>query len=165
MICQKTGTHYWSTNMNYNVFISFKKHVNGIKTRDCDIANDLYQKLKSIPNVTPFFSDEELADNSNFGETINDALASSVFFIYVCTSVEYLYTPYVKYEWQSFSHEIKSGRKSDKMYGLIENVCEADLPFDLRKNSFYSVDEMDRLVNIIKNYLRNLVLIVFLNLL
>ena len=138
--------------MSYNVFISFKKQVNGIKTRDCEIAEELYQQLKSIPNVKPFFSEVELTDNSNFGEMINNALDTSVFFIYICTSAEYLFTPYVKHEWETFSNEIKSGRKSNKMYGVIENVNVADLPIELRKNTFYSVDEKDRLIAIINNH-------------
>ena len=121
----------------YNVFISYKTQYQGIKTRDSQIAQEIYQQLKSIAGVQPFLDTEELykADgSSDFSATIFEALSTAKFFIYICTNPDFLRTPYIEGEWTTYLGELNSGRKpKGSIFGIIEDVNTEDIPLGLRK--------------------------------
>jgi ribosomal-protein-alanine N-acetyltransferase len=134
----------------YNIFISFKKTYNNKITSDTQIARKLYWAL-THEGYTPFYSEEEIIAGgySNFGNAIDDALSSASIFIYVCTNSAFLDTPYVKYEWSSFSNEIKSGhKKNGHILGLTEGVNYSDIPYGLRGYEIFN--ETDQIIDAVK---------------
>jgi ribosomal-protein-alanine N-acetyltransferase len=139
----------------FDIFISFKKSENGIKTQDFYLAKKLYESLKQQGFQKIFFSEEEISNqgNSNFPETINHALETSTTLIFVCTKAAYLHSSFVKYEWESFLNEINSGRKKGQIIGFISGINVSDLPYGLRKWEMFDqqqgIDELVRFLRVI----------------
>ncbi|MDX9808272.1 MAG: GNAT family N-acetyltransferase [Acholeplasma sp.] len=127
---------------SYDIFISFKKSFDNQITEDYQIAKKLYLELKKI-GFEVFFSEEEInnKDTSNFSLVIDEALNQAKVLIYVCTQLHFLDSPYVKYEWSSFSNEIKSGHKKGHILGLVKGIKYNLLPYALRAHELFKADE------------------------
>lgn len=126
----------------YEIFISFKKKIDGELTEDYQIAKKLYTLLTD-KGYHVFFSEEEInkTDSSNFSLIIDEALNQSKLLIYVCTNLSFLESPYVKYEWSSFSNEIKSGHKKGHILGLVKGIEYPLLPYTLRSHEIFNSDD------------------------
>jgi len=141
--------------MSYQVFISFKNlDTDGQPTRDSRIAEQLYHGLKER-GVNVFFSNEEVQRKCrpDYGDLIDEALESSRVLLLVGTSVDYIESKWVKYEWNSFKNEINSGRKDGYIIPVIEGFSVGDLPFALRHGQVYTADELDRAVDMVAGVL------------
>lgn len=141
----------------YNVFISYKTQYNGKKTKDSEIAQEVYNKISVIDGVYPFLDVEELHNakgSSDFGDSIFEALSTAKIFIYVCTNAEYLRTPYIESEWTTYLGELNSGRKPrGSIFGITENIRMEDIPVGLRKFEMipFSQENLCTLVKFISN--------------
>lgn len=146
----------------YNVFISYKTQYEDVKTRDSQIAQEIYQHIQSIPGANPFLDTEELyqADgSSDFNDSIFEALASAKIFIYVCTNPYFLRTSYIEGEWTTYLGELNSGRKpKGSIFGIVENIKAEDIPLGLRKFEIltYSSHNMETLKKFVENRLNTL---------
>lgn len=146
---------------DYNVFISYKTQYQGIKTRDSQIAQEIYQQLKSISGVRPFLDTEELyrADgSSDFSASIFEALSTAKIFVYICTNPDFLRTPYIEGEWTTYLGELNSGRKpKGSIFGIIEGVDTEEIPLGLRKFEMltFSPHNVDTLKKFVENRLRS----------
>jgi len=141
--------------MSYQVFISFKNlDTDGQPTRDSRIAEQLYHGLKER-GVNVFFSNEEVQRKCrpDYGDLIDEALESSRVLLLVGTSVDYIESKWVKYEWNSFKNEINSGRKDGYIIPVIDGFSVGDLPFALRHGQVYTADELNRAVDMVAGVL------------
>lgn len=141
----------------YNVFISFKhSDANGNRSEDSVLAEELYNYLKSR-GLKVFFSPSELEflGQSQYSKVIDDALDSSMFLIAVGCSREHLDSQWVRYEWDSFLNDIRSGTKSNaEVFVLYSGMSVGDLPRALRQRQAFNAKEsgsFEKLCNFICN--------------
>ena len=120
----------------YNVFISFKNLENGKKTSDCDIALELYKELSIRKNIVPFYSEVSLKElgEGKFKRVIDEALDECEIIIVVGSSIDYIESRWVRYEWESFHQDILSGlKKHGEIITYVSgNISAFDLPRTLR---------------------------------
>jgi hypothetical protein len=145
--------------MAYDVFISFKNSdESGHPTLDSKVAQKLYDFLKG-KGLNVFFSNVELeyTGKAKYTEVIDEALDSSRILIAVGTSHGNLNSRWVRYEWESFINDIRSGIKSNaEVFVFMQDMKINELPRALRQQQgFDAVDNAsyDRLYNYIKNAL------------
>lgn len=119
----------------YDVFIS-------CKSEDYPLGRQIYNFL-SNKGVTVFLADKNLRKLgiSDYGRVIDDAIEGSTHMLVVSSSDKYIMrdtSPYVYYEWHTFSEEIKSGRKQGNlMTVLTEQSLMSKLPIALRNNQSF----------------------------
>lgn len=130
--------------MAYDAFISFKNNdATGQRTADSRIAEALYARFKDA-GINAFFSNVTLFE---FGETaykdaIEHAIIDARVMVVIGTSLEYLTSTWVKYEWSSFHEEILSG---DKPGGTIvpylsQSITRAERPMALRNFESFAIE-------------------------
>ena len=90
----------------YDVFISSKSEDYPIAREICSFLEDKGYAVFFAEKSIPFGAD------SLFKKTIDDALDTARNMIVVCSNPEFLKDGWVYYEWNTFSVEILSGRKS-----------------------------------------------------
>ncbi|MCL2378515.1 MAG: toll/interleukin-1 receptor domain-containing protein [Defluviitaleaceae bacterium] len=141
----------------YDVFISFKhSDANGNKTKDSAIAERLYDFLKEN-GISVFFSPKELEflGQSQYSKVIDDALDASRFLVAVGCSKENLDSQWVRYEWDSFVSDIRSGVKPDaEVFVVYAGMSVAELPRALRMRQAFDADDggsFERLLNFMRN--------------
>ena len=140
------------------VFISFKNTDNNIQTPDSLIAKELYDALTS-QRISAFYSNVTLIEqgNSNFKETIENALDDSSILIVIGSSPEYINSKWVKYEWSSFHEAILSDAKPKGIIipYLSERISRAEKPFALRSFETFLIerDSVGDVVSFVANYL------------
>lgn len=112
----------------YDVFISSK-------SEDYPIAREICRFLESKGYVV-FFAEKSIpfGADSLFKKTIDSALDSAMNMIVVCSNPEFLKDGWVYYEWNTFSVEILSGRKSkSNILTVIDaSLSISKLPIGLR---------------------------------
>ena len=117
------------------IFISFKKTDNfGNDTEDYDIANKLSSYLRNN-GIEVFFSEISLAEtqSSNYKAVIDNALDVCSDMIVVGTKAEFIMSPWVKYEWDTFLQDIISSIKPNgNIYCVFKNVKATEIPRGLR---------------------------------
>lgn len=87
----------------YEVFISFKAEDNGIRTKDSELAQEIYLQLQK-KGIRAFYSRISLTHcaGNNYEPYIFSALHSSKIMILVGTQPDYLMSTWVKNEWSRF---------------------------------------------------------------
>lgn len=103
----------WARIKTRDVFISCKHPgENGQVTRDASLARDVYEFL-SARGLKVFLSSVSLEKlgASEYTRVIDDALDGTRVLIAVGTSAENLDSHWVRYEWDSFANDVRSGRK------------------------------------------------------
>ncbi|MDR1704822.1 MAG: TIR domain-containing protein [Clostridiales bacterium] len=143
--------------MAYDVFISFKNSGdNGKPTKESITAKRLYDYL-SGRGLRVFYSNVELefTGKAQYAKVIDEALDSSRFLIAVGSSHDHLNSQWVRYEWESFLNDIRSGVKPDaEVFVVCDGVRINDLPRALRQQQAFDASEsgsFERLYNFIKN--------------
>lgn len=145
----------------YNVFISFKNLENGKKTSDCDIALELYKELSIRKNIVPFYSEVSLKElgESKFKRVIDEALDECEIIIVVGSSIDYIESRWVRYEWESFHQDILSGlKKHGEIITYVSgNISAFDLPRTLRTYQCFQKDKtsVKDICSFVENYLKN----------
>lgn len=112
---------------DYNVFISAKNlDADGRPTKDRKIAFELWEYLEKR-GFRVFFSDVSLEcmGVSEYTTTIDDALDLVQVLVVVCSSRAHVDSRWVKYEWESFLNDIRSGNKPDGR--VREQRCQVNL--------------------------------------
>ena len=128
----------------YDVFISFKNSdSDGNKTKDSIIAEQLYNYLTE-KGLSVFFSNVELEflGKAQYTRVIDNALESSQFLIAVGCSNENLDSQWVRYEWESFINDVRSGIKSNaEIFVLYQDMTINQLPRALRQHQAFNASE------------------------
>lgn len=140
------------------VFISCKNlDEQGIRTRDADIAAEVYNFLtgKGLSVFLSYLTLEELGA-SNYTRAIDSALESASVLLAIGTSADHLNSNWVRYEWDSFSNAIRSGSKPNgRVFTYIEGMPIGALPWALRQTQTFVHSEasLQRLYNFINKAL------------
>lgn len=120
---------------SHQIFISSKNlDENGNPTQDIKIAEELYHFL-SDKGLNVFLSNIILENLgiSLYQKAIDDALDSSIILIAVGTSRGNLESQWVRYEWDSFMNDIRTGIKPNgRVFILTDGMNIKDLPRALR---------------------------------
>jgi len=128
----------------YDVFISFKNSDdNGNKTKDSIIAKKLYNYLTD-KGLRVFFSETELEflGMAQYTPVIDDSLDSSRFLIAVGCSHDNLNARWVRYEWESFLNDIRSGIKKDaEVFVLYQDMTTKEMPRALRQQQAFDAND------------------------
>lgn len=113
----------------FDIFISYKEtDLNGARTKDSIVAQDLYNKL-TAEGYKVFFSRITLEDKigTEYEPYIYAALASSKVMITVCSTKENIEAVWVKNEWSRFLSF--AGKNSDKtLIPLYFDMSKENLP-------------------------------------
>jgi hypothetical protein len=140
------------------VFVSFK-HADsaGRPTADSRLALSVRDSLAEI-GISVFVSSVELerTGRADCKQAIDEALDSARVLVAVGTSLENLSSRWVRYEWDTFLHDILDGRKPHgQMLTYIDSVRIQDLPRTLRSvQAFYhGGSSLTRLREVVRNAL------------
>ncbi len=122
----------------YDVFISFK-------SQDEALAQKVYDYLTQAGKDV-FFSKESLPHlgQSEYEEMIFTAIEHSKHMLVVASNPDYLKTPWVKEEWDTFNNEIREGRKTGNLLLVLTDDISYDkgrLPIQLRQKEIIKMSE------------------------
>jgi len=112
---------------NFDVFIS-------VKSEDYELGKYIYNFLLEN-GYNPFLANETIRKmgQADYGKQIDEAINSCKHMIVFSSSVEYISTTYVQYEWSLFNEELKTGRKIGNLLTILTDDIEIDdLPIALR---------------------------------
>lgn len=129
----------------YEIFIS-------CNSKDYKYGRVLYDFLQKN-DIKSFLADKELRKLgiSDYGKAIDKALEQSKHLVVVTSSVsnvEEATSPYVYYEWHTFSEEKKSGRKDGNIMTIVTNKdITKKLPIALRNIESFLYDDHKRILD------------------
>ena len=141
-----------------DVYLCYKNlTVEGLPTRDSEIAHDLYRFLE-IRGLRVFFSPKSLEQHgvADFKMAIDDALDETSVVIAVGTTPENLQSKWVRYEWDSFFKDILTDIKPHgRVFTYTEGVAIKDLPRALRQVQCFDhgAESMENLYRYIRHAL------------
>lgn len=119
----------------YDVFISSK-------SEDYHYAEEVYDFL-TASGLSVFIASEELKKigESQYADAIDEALDDSDHIVVVASSLDNIRSKWVKYEWSTFSNDLKSGyRDGNLLTILIGNIKLKDLPPSLRHHQSFNYE-------------------------
>ena len=126
-----------------DVFISFKNSdFSGNKTRDAEIARQLYEELTSR-KIATFYSSATLLGlgQAVYKKSIDEALESTKVLVVVSTDIKFLESEWVKYEWESFHQDILSGmKKNAQIVPYFASFTREQTPRSLRDLQTFNID-------------------------
>ena len=126
-----------------DVFISFKNSdFSGSRTQDSILAKQLYDELVSR-NIMVFFSNATLLSlgQSVYKKSIDEALEHASILVVISSDIEYLNSEWVKYEWESFHHDILSGLKRHaQIIPYFGNFTREQTPRSLRDFQTFNIE-------------------------
>ncbi len=114
--------------MRYDVFISSK-------SEDYPLAKEIHDFL-TANGMKVFFAETDIpyVGDSDYKNTIDEAIDCSENLIVVASKEEYLTAPWVKYEWDLFANEKLAGRKSGNLLTIVDDSIKIkELPIGLRR--------------------------------
>jgi TPR repeat protein len=122
------------------------------KSEDAHLAKEIYDFLTS-KGLKVFDSDITLAEigNAEYNRVIDKVLEKTTHFILVCSSVDYVNTTYVYYEWDMFNYRKKIGDAQGNLIVILtKNIVINQLPLALRRNQIIFFDDFkSQLINFI----------------
>lgn len=119
--------------MNYDVFISSK-------SEDYHLAEEVYNFLKTN-GLSVFIASEELKKigEAQYANAIDEVLDDSIHMIVVASSVYNIKSKWVKYEWSTFSNDLKSGYRDGNLLTILSgNIELKTLPASLRHQQSFN---------------------------
>ena len=129
----------------YNVFIS-------CKSEDYSFAQPIHDFL--IANgLKVFFADAELKEKaeSQYADVIDEALDATKHLIVVATSIEHIKSKWVKYEWSTFSNDLKSNYRDGNLITILSpTITPRMLPASLRHMQSFTVDNYKNILPYVK---------------
>ncbi len=127
----------------YDIFISYKKEENGVRTADSYFAHDLYNKLTGV-GYKVFFAQETLkqAAGEEFEPKIYAAIISAKVMIVIGTKEEYFNAVWVKNEWSRFSELIEHG-EDKTIIPVFDGFNASKLPNRLSKYQALQKSDLD----------------------
>lgn len=130
---------------NYNVFIS-------CKSEDYDFAQPIHDFL--IANgLKVFFADAELKEKaeSQYADVIDEALDATKHLIVVATSIGHIKSKWVKYEWSTFSNDLKSNYRDGNLITILSpDITPRMLPASLRHMQSFSIENFENILPYVK---------------
>ena len=131
--------------VNYHVFIS-------CKSEDYDFAKPIHDFL--IANgLKVFFADAELKEKaeSQYADVIDEALDATKHLIVVATSIEHIKSKWVKYEWSTFSNDLKSNYRDGNLITILSpEITPRMLPASLRHMQSFSIENYENILPYVK---------------
>ena len=121
--------------MKYDVFISSK-------SEDYGLAEKVYDFLIES-GLDVFLASRELdrLGESEYSLAIDDAIDNTTHMIVVATSVDNISSKWVKYEWNTFSNDLKSGYRTGNLITILSHDIELrKLPASLRHQQSFWLD-------------------------
>ncbi|MBR3864999.1 MAG: methyltransferase domain-containing protein [Clostridia bacterium] len=146
-----------------DVFISFKNtDFSGNKTRDAEIARQLYEEL-TTRKVATFYSSTTLLSlgQAVYKKSIDEALESTKVLVVVSTDIKFLESEWVKYEWESFHQDILSGmKKNAQIVPYFASFTREQTPRSLRDLQTFNIDNnsISEVADFVVNSLSNIAL-------
>ena len=143
---------------DYQVFISFKNNdASGKPTPDIAAARKVYEALRAV-EVRVFFSEESLMETGRgeYARSIEEALESAEVLVLVGSCREFIESPFVSAEWDSFLEEIRTGRKQGELFIINCGALKpGNLPLFLRRHQMFNADDLglERLVQFVRRKL------------
>ena len=139
----------------YDAFISFKHSGRGGSlTPDAEAARAVYEALQAA-GVRTFFSPECLKHHGQgrYAKAIEAALESAKFLVLVASCREHIESRWVETEWDTFINDVRSGLKPDGDLVILNcgDLAPATLPLFLRRHSMFQREEIDPLVEVVRN--------------
>lgn len=127
----------------YDIFISYKKEENGVRTPDSYFAHDLYNKLTGA-GYKVFFAQEtlKLSAGEEYEPKIYSAIISAKVMIVIGTKEEYFNAVWVKNEWSRFSELIEHG-EDKTIIPVFDNFDIGKLPNRLSKYQALQKSDLD----------------------
>lgn len=126
----------WIRNiMRYDVFISSK-------SEDYHLAEEVYDFLTKN-GLSVFIASAELQKigEAQYAYAIDEALDESVHMIVVASSLSHIKSKWVRYEWSTFSNDIKSGYRTGNLLTILSGSIEMQsLPASLRHQQSFHFD-------------------------
>jgi TPR repeat protein len=144
--------------MSNDVFISCKNlDEHGVQTRDAELAAEVYDFLtrKGLSVFLSTFTLEQLGV-SDYTREIDLALESATVLLAIGTSADHLNSKWVRYEWDSFANDIRTGIKSNgRIFTYVEGMAITALPRALRQTQTFEhrKGSLERLYNFINKAL------------
>lgn len=142
----------------YDVFISFKNtDENGNPTVDSKMAEDLYHALKK-KGINAFYSNISIDEggDSDWGQSIENALEECFILVAVGTKAEHLKSNYVYDEISSFKKLILDDKKPREKSAIVSYISKdfspRDLPLSLSKYQAYT--DIEKLLKYIEDRLK-----------
>ena len=121
--------------MKYDVFISSK-------SEDYHLAEEVYDFLR-INGLSVFIASEELKKigEAQYANAIDEVLDDSLHMIVVASSLNHIKSKWVKYEWSTFSNDLKSGYRDGNLLTILSDGIELKtLPASLRHQQSFHLD-------------------------
>ena len=118
----------------YDVFISSK-------SEDYPIAEKVYDFLVAN-GLTVFLASTELRriGEAEYSEAVDAAIDGSHHMVVVTTSLEYLNSKWVRYEWTTFANDLRSNYKEGNLLTILgPKIQLKDLPTALRHKQSFSI--------------------------
>lgn len=119
----------------YDVFISSK-------SADYHLAEEVYNFL-THRGLHVFIASEELKKigEAQYADAIDEVLDNSIHMIVVASSLDYIKSKWVKYEWSTFSNDLKSGYRDGNLLTILSGSVELKmLPASLRHQQSFNFD-------------------------
>lgn len=136
------------SDMQVDIFISYKATDSGATTEDALRAEALYRALVQ-KGYRVFFSKESIPNggSGDFHKEIDAALDAAKLLVVVATKVEYVNSRWVEYEWKSFNADILSNIKTDaQIITYTGGVDTRLLPRVLRYSQNFAFDDLATLL-------------------
>jgi formylglycine-generating enzyme required for sulfatase activity len=121
--------------MQYDVFISSK-------SEDYHLAEEVYDFLTKN-GLSAFIASEELQKigEAQYANAIDEALDESVHMVVIASSLKHINSKWVKYEWSTFSNDLKSGFREGNLLTVLSGSIELKtLPASLRHQQSFHFD-------------------------
>lgn len=131
--------------LNVDVFISHKSD-------DFAIAKKVFDYLVS-KGISVFLSEMSLPalSGADYSAEIDDALEHAKNIVVIASSKENVNSGWVKYEWNTFANEKRSGRKNGNIVTLVtDNMQIFDLPILLRQYEVLQYVECEKIVEFVR---------------
>ncbi len=121
--------------MKYDVFISSK-------SEDYSFAEKVYEYLVSQGlNVFLASKELELLGDAEYASAIDQAIDDTKHMIVIGTRLEHIGSKWVKYEWSTFSNDLKSGYRTGNLITILSpSINLKDLPASLRHQQSFHID-------------------------
>ncbi len=133
---------------SFDVFICYKEtDENGHRTKDSQIAHEIYNRLTRVDNLKVFFSHITLESRGGdqFEPLIFRALETAKVMLLVATKKEYVNSAWVKNEWNRYLDFIQREKDSavknmKSLYPVLCDMSPSELPPELSLHMLQAVD-------------------------
>ena len=119
----------------YDVFISSK-------SEDYHLATEVYDFL-TASGLSVFIASEELKKigEAQYANAIDEVIDNSFHMVVVASSLSYIKSKWVKYEWSTFSNDLKSNYRNGNLITVLSSdIALKTLPASLRHQQSFHLD-------------------------